>query len=93
MSILDLLMQQIRATTWIEWSAVAFSVAEVLYARADKIWLYPTGIIGTVLTIYILVDSRLYAESALNVYYIVMSIYGWMALGQPQWPPGGQGKL
>jgi nicotinamide mononucleotide transporter len=77
MSILDLLMQQTRETTWLEWGAVVFGVAEVLYARADKIWLYPTGIIGTVLTIYILVQSRLYAESVLNVYYIVMSVYGW----------------
>jgi nicotinamide mononucleotide transporter len=38
---------------------------------------YPTGIIGTVLGIYILMNVKLYAECLLSGYYIVMSFYGW----------------
>lgn len=73
----QLFASQVIATDWVQWTAVGFSVAEVLFARSNKIWLYPTGIIGTVLTIYILLQSGLYADSALNVYYVVMSAYGW----------------
>lgn len=73
----NLLVQQVAETDWLQWTAVAAGVAEVLYARAGKIWLYPTGILGTVLTIYILQVSGLYAECLLNGYYLVMSIYGW----------------
>jgi nicotinamide mononucleotide transporter len=73
----NLLVQQVVETDWLQWVAVAAGVAEVLYARAGKIWLYPTGILGTVLTIYILKVSGLYAECLLNGYYLVMSIYGW----------------
>lgn len=70
--------EQLRQTTLLEWFAVILGVAEVLLARANNIWLYPTGILGTLIGIYLLLIAGLYAESALNVYYVVMSIYGWL---------------
>ena len=54
-----------------------FGVTEVLLARANNIWLYPTGIVATVLAIYSLFTVQLYAECLLHGYYIIMSIYGW----------------
>jgi nicotinamide mononucleotide transporter len=71
-------MEQIRETTWVQWLAVALGVAEVLLARSNNIWLYPTGILATALSILLLMEAQLYAESALNVYYVVMSVYGWI---------------
>lgn len=73
----NLLVQQTGETDWLQWIAVAAGVAEVLLAWADNIWLYPAGILGTVMTIYILFGAQLYAESVLNVYYAVASVYGW----------------
>ena len=73
-----LFTEQTRETTFWEWAAVLFGVAEVLLAKVNNIWLYPTGIAGTVIGIYILLIAGLYAESALNVYYLVMSVYGWV---------------
>jgi nicotinamide mononucleotide transporter len=61
----------------LQWVAVVFGVGEVLLAWKNNILLYPAGIISTVLTIYIFATSKLYAESALNGYYFVMSVYGW----------------
>ena len=74
----QLFMEQLRETTPIEWIAVAMGVAEVLLARINNVWLYPTGIIGTVLSIFLLMNVHLYGESLLNVYYVVMSFYGWI---------------
>ncbi|GAB2700340.1 nicotinamide riboside transporter PnuC [Mucilaginibacter koreensis] len=74
---LHLLYQELQQTTYWEWIAVVLGVAEVLLARANKVWLYPAGIISTVITIYFLLATQLYAESLLNLYYIVMSFYGW----------------
>jgi len=61
----------------LQWAATILGVAEVLLAKANKIALYPVGILGILLSIYILGDAGLYAESLLNGYYLVMSIYGW----------------
>ena len=75
---LHLLMQQLQQTTLLEWLAVSLAVTEVLLARVNNVWLYPTGIAGTIIGIYVLLTAGLYAESILNVYYVVMSIYGWI---------------
>lgn len=72
-----LLWQEVIATDALQWVALGLGVSEVLFARANKIWLYPTGIGATTLSIYILFKAGLYAECLLNAYYIVMSVYGW----------------
>nr|WP_315821277.1 nicotinamide mononucleotide transporter family protein [Paraflavitalea speifideiaquila] len=74
---ITLLRQQLAETPFIQWVALALGVSEVLFARANKIWLYPTGIGATSLSIFILFEAGLYAECLLNGYYIVMSVYGW----------------
>ncbi|MGC4103546.1 nicotinamide riboside transporter PnuC [Ferruginibacter sp.] len=73
----SLFWKQIKETDVLQWLAVITGVAEVLLAKANKILLYPAGIISTLLSIYILFDVELYAECLLNAYYLVMSIYGW----------------
>lgn len=74
---LRLFWEQISTTDWLQWLAVILGVMEVLLAKANKIWLYPTGIAGILLSIYILYHAGLFAECLLNGYYLVMSIYGW----------------
>lgn len=68
---------ELANTPAVEWGAVLFGVAEVLLALNNRVLLYPAGIISTALSIYLLANAKLYAESALNIYYLVMSIYGW----------------
>ena len=72
-----LLVQQIAEADWIQWTSVLLAVAEVLFAKANKIWLYPAGIAGTFLGMYVLFVAGLYAECLLSGYYLIMSIYGW----------------
>lgn len=74
---LDLFNQQIQQTTLLEWLAVILGVTEVLLARKNSVWLYPAGIGGSALSITLLLKVGLYAESALSMYYVIMSIYGW----------------
>ncbi len=70
-------MLQLKAVPLLEWIGVGFGVAEVLLARANKIALYPCGIIAVIISTYIFFEAGLYAESALNLYYFIMSVYGW----------------
>jgi nicotinamide mononucleotide transporter len=74
---LQLFLLEVRNTPFLEWAGVGFGVAEVLLARVNHIALYPTGIISVLISTYIFYGSGLYAESLLNVYYLVMSVYGW----------------
>lgn len=73
----QLLGTQLAETPPLQWVGVMFAVAEVLLARSNRIWLYPAGIISTSISIFTLFQAGLYAESLLNIYYLVMTIYGW----------------
>ena len=71
-------MQEIlQQTTLPEWFGVFFSVFQVLLARKNNSNNYLFGIAGVSLTLYVMITSKLYAEFTLNLYYLVMSIYGW----------------
>lgn len=74
---MKLLALQLKETPLLQWIGVGFSVAEVLLARSNKIWLYPAGIVSTVIATYTLFHAGLYAESLLNLYYLAMTIFGW----------------
>ncbi|MCB0697516.1 MAG: nicotinamide mononucleotide transporter [Chitinophagaceae bacterium] len=69
---------QLLNTTITEAIAVLFGVASVILANRNNMLLYPTGIISTGLYLYIMSSVGLYAETLLNGYYLVMSIYGWI---------------
>lgn len=63
-------------------------VTEVLLARANNIWLYPTGIAAILLSLYHLFEAHLYGECFLHLYYLVMSIYGWLYWSRKKGTPG-----
>lgn len=75
---LRLFVEQVRATSILEWLAVGFGVTEVLLAKRNNILLYPFGIVAILLSLYLKLTAKLYAESLLSMYYLVMSIYGWI---------------
>jgi nicotinamide mononucleotide transporter len=62
---------------WLQWISTVFGVAEVLLARINNILLYPAGIISSLIAIFLLFETSLFADAVLNVYYVVMSVYGW----------------
>jgi len=82
-------IEGIKATTLLEYVAVFFGIASVLFSRLENILVYPTGIINTVMyTWFCFSWWNLYAEGSLNFYYTVMSIYGWYV-----WSRKKEGKV
>ena len=55
-----------------------FSVIQVLLAQRNNINNYLFGIAGIVLAMYVKFHAKLYAEFALDFYYLIMSVYGWI---------------
>ena len=74
---LDLFKQELFNIDAIQVAVLVLGVSEVLLARANNIWLYPTGIASVTLAIFSLFKVGLYAECLLHGYYLIMSIYGW----------------
>ncbi len=70
--------EQLKRVSYLEGVGVFFGVLEVLFAKFNKVWLYPCGLISIVITTFLFFQSRLYAETLLQVYYFTMSVYGWI---------------
>lgn len=69
---------ELTATPLLHWVGVGCGIVQVLLAKANNVLLYPFGIASILITAYVLYDAGLYAELLLNMYYLVMSIYGWL---------------
>ena len=61
----------------LEFLAFTFGIISVIYAKKENILVYPTGIICTVITVYILYKAQFFGDMMMNIYYSSMSIYGW----------------
>lgn len=61
----------------LELISVVFALLSVVYSKRENILVYPTGIIGTGIAVYILLVYGLLGDMLINAYYFVMSIYGW----------------
>ena len=57
--------------------AVLFGIFSVIYAKKENILVFPLGIISTVLYVYICYQFTLYGDVIINIYYTLMSLYGW----------------
>lgn len=70
--------------TWLEGIAVFFGITSVFYSIKKKILVFPTGMISTLIYVYICLKFKLYADMGINAYYFGMSIYGWYLWSRPQ---------
>ena len=61
----------------LEFLAFSFGIVSVFCAKKENIWVYPTGLVATIISIYLMYQAQYYGDMIINFYYSVMSIYGW----------------
>jgi nicotinamide mononucleotide transporter len=57
--------------------AVVFGFLSVWYSKQNKIFVFPTGMISTIIFVYLLFKWGLLGDMMINAYYFIMSFYGW----------------
>lgn len=82
---IELIIEAWRQTSHLEIISVAFGLAYVILAAKQNIWCWPAALIGTATAIFLFWDASLLMESALNVFYLVMAVYGFW-----KWQFGGR---
>ena len=68
----------LKQTSFLEFVAVICGIVSVWFSRKENILVYPIGLVNTVIYIYISIKGNLFGEASVNVYYTIMSVYGWM---------------
>jgi len=84
---LKLFLQQLIDTSNWEWLAVILALAYLLLAVKENLWCWPAAFVSTAIYTILFFEVSLYMESALNIYYLLMAIYGWY-----QWQYLTEGK-
>jgi nicotinamide mononucleotide transporter len=72
-SFIDGLLQ----TSALEFIAVLAGIASVWFSKKEQVLVYPVGLINTTIFVYLSFKGHLLGEASVNIYYTVMSIYGW----------------
>jgi nicotinamide mononucleotide transporter len=57
--------------------AVIFGFLSVWFSKQNKIWVFPTGMVSTLIFVYLLLKWELLGDLMINAYYFIMSVYGW----------------
>lgn len=78
---LDFLISQYKNATTLQiiLESLAFvcGILSVYFAKKENILVYPTGLISTIITVYLLYQAKYFGDMTMNFYYSIMSIYGW----------------
>jgi nicotinamide mononucleotide transporter len=67
--------------------AAIFGVVSVFLSVRQNIWSWPTAIVNVGLYIIVFYGSKLYADTGLQVVYVVLNAYGWY-----HWLYGGKNR-
>ena len=61
----------------LEFIVFVFGILSVWFARKENIWVYPTGLIATIISAYLLFVAGYLGDMMINGYFAIMSVYGW----------------
>lgn len=73
----NLQFKSVDAIKLIEIIAILSGIISVWFSRKENIWVYPSGLINTLVYVYLSFEGDLFGEAAVNFYYTIMSLYGW----------------
>ena len=77
MTVLSQVIEQARAQSVPELIAVIAAIAYLGFAIRQQIICWFFAAISTAIYIWLFIEARLYMESVLNLFYLVMAGYGW----------------
>lgn len=77
------IQQAFQLTSYWEILAVVFAIIYLVLAIKENSWCWPAALISTLIYVFLFFDVNLYMESALQIFYIIMAIYGWVLWRKP----------
>ncbi len=78
-SVLNQILASALGMGWLQWLAFIFGIAYVILAAKENAWCWPVGLISVVIAFFVYADPevKLYSDALLQIFYAIMSIYGW----------------
>ncbi len=74
---INIVLDSLKIVTFLEALAMLLSILYLLLAIKQNIWCWVAGFFSTLIYTILFFDALLLMDSFLNLYYLLMSIYGW----------------
>ena len=74
---------------WLELTGTGLSLVYLYLSVRENIWLWGTGFFSSLIYLIVFFDERLYADMGLQVYYLIISVYGWLTWKMGRRATGG----
>ena len=87
LSFSDSILSAFYQTSFTEWLIFITALLYVIFAAIENVWCWLFGILSSALSIYFCYSSKLFLESGLSVFYVIIGMYGWY-----QWLYGSKEK-
>ena len=71
-------IEGMRQTSLLEYIAVFTGIISVWFSKKENILVYPIGLVNTIIYVYLSIKASLFGEASVNLYYTMVSIYGWI---------------
>jgi len=62
---------------WVEVTGTILGFVYIFLSIKQNIYTWPVGLLSSALYVYVFFVAKFYADMALQVYYVVVSLYGW----------------
>lgn len=85
--IIESVLNAIWQTSTTEWLIFITALLYVFLAALENVWCWLFGIASSALSVYLCYTGQLFLESGLNIFYVIIGIYGWY-----QWLYGSKEK-
>jgi nicotinamide mononucleotide transporter len=86
-SIYSSIVSAIVQTTFMEWLIFILALVYVVLAAIENVWCWLFGILSSLCSVYLCFSGQLFLESALQIFYVIIGIYGWY-----EWLHGAKGN-
>ena len=90
MDFISVFADWLKGQSLLETSGVITGILCVYLAAKNNIWNWPVAIISVIIYIVIFFEAKLYADTGLQVYFLLMNVYGWYYWSRKQ---GDQNKV
>jgi nicotinamide mononucleotide transporter len=71
------MMQLLQELSFLEIVGLLSGIGYVVLAARAHVWCWPIGLINVAVFLFINYEAKLYADTALQVVYLILTLYGW----------------
>ncbi|MBH2000104.1 MAG: nicotinamide mononucleotide transporter [Sphingomonadaceae bacterium] len=61
----------------VEWVAAALGLVNIVLVARRSLWNYPFGIAMVTLYFFVFFEAKLYSDSLLQIFFLLINLYGW----------------